>query len=62
MKIKKGAEKGVLFEQCNECGDIFDLNYELDGEEEKIAEVMQLKALVFKQLCWGCRGKNYELF
>jgi len=61
MKNKKGSEKGIIFEECTECGDIFDLNYELEEstekEEKSLAELMQLKALAFKQLCWGCRQK-----
>lgn len=62
MQVKKGEKKGVLFQECRECGNIFDLNYELEEqeklEEESIAMLMQAKALAFKQVCWGCR--NYQ--
>ncbi|MDP1695416.1 MAG: hypothetical protein Q8L29_00710 [archaeon] len=50
-----GRVKGILFQQCDECGTLFDLNYEFEGRAE---ELLQSRIRASKPLCWTC--KNYQ--
>jgi len=50
-------ERGGIPVQCQRCGAIFDLSYDLEGfsEEHPMAELLQLKHKKKNLLCWKCR-------
>jgi len=50
-------ERGGIPVQCQRCGAIFDLSYDLEGfsEEHSMAELLQLKHKKKNLLCWKCR-------